>query len=893
PLTASGVYRVRLVATETGFENKYAPQYEIRVKPDLRPSAKIEKPEIEQQTLPPDALINLVGSAADDLALVSLEQQIQINRGPWLSGQLLAATGATARLERAWDLFAPGVHPGDRVTTKLVATDLKGQRGESAPLRIMIAAVGFEPQRLQRVQRRQALDKTLQQFREQADQLERKFNEARDAQHNANADALQKKQTLMAARATAEAAARKAAEAHHELQEALPHAANAREASDLLHLGAAVSRAQHAGIEQMQAELQRATEQANHNDQAAAKAELQKAQEALGSSLNNARMANDAHHQMLAAEESRMISRDLEQVNAEQRNLAEQLRATPNDPLQAERTTRRLSVAADELKSVEQQMKKLSEDSWGWPAESAKAQERELKRNRENLENALASSPNAEALKPHADRLQENVARAASATRNAEHELDQRAENARKMLQDNLGQSAEAVAALKRQIERRDQPMQPEAWKAAVNELKDRAALEERKPHADAQFASDAARTADALDALNAVHGQQATNALDAVRGLEDAIRKLDTGHKVAQTEPALRELAAQERWEKSKSPTENQQRAQDWKWTKQQMEALPSKMVGAQLPPLLTQDVQKLPNSQAANQANEVMHNRQNDPTSSKSAAEPLNKLANEVAKVKQQLKPAMDAARAEIEKLAPALSAQLAAAAKTAKQMNQETGTQAEAAAKPDNAGKIRDEAEHLAGDQQQLDQRVDDVRAALRRDANKQDLAKDEGRERARDADDANAMLRQPTPSANDLLQKAANTTQPESQQQALKGAAEQQGKLADTLNALAEHYKNLEDGKPDKTREELRAAEKDAGLKATLDGEYQKAQALAGLAGMTPEQQLAALEQALPTSKPMQHELSDIAKDALANAAENLQKKAGQEQQMAINLGSPAE
>jgi hypothetical protein len=779
------------------------------------------------------------------------------------------------------------------VTTKLVATDLKGQRGESAPLRIMIAAVGFEPQRLQRILRRQALDKTLQQFREQADQVERKVNEARDAQNNPNADSLQKKQALLAARTAAEAAAQKATEAQREIQETLRQAANAREASDLANLGGAVSRAQRAGIEQAQAALQRATEQTQRGDTQAAKNEMQRLHEPVGAAVNNARMANDVHHQMLAAEESHAIARDLEQINAEQRHLAEQLGAAPNDPLQGERTARRLSVAADELKQVEKQMKQLSEDTWGWPAETAKAHERELKRNRENLENTLAGSPNNEALKPQADRLKENVERAANVTRNAERELNQRAENARKWLQSSGDQAAEAVAALKRQIERRDQPTQPEAWKAAVNELKDRAALEEHKPHADAQFASDAARTADALEALHNVHGQQATNALDAVRGLEEAIRKLDTGHKVAQTEPALRELAAQERWEKAKTPAASQQREQEWKWTKQQMEALPEKMVRAQLPPPLTQDVQKLPQSKAANQAGEAMQERQHNPASTKNAAEPLNKLANDVAQVKQQLKPALEAARAEIEKLAPALSAQLAAAAKTAKQMKDSTGAQAQEAAQPDKSAKVRDEAERLAGDQQQLDQRVDDVRAALRRDANKQDLAKDEGRERARDADDASAMLRQPTPSANDLLQKAANTTQPQSQQSALKGAEEQQGKLADTLNALAEHYKNLEDGKPDKTRDALRAMEKEAGLKATLDGEYQKAQALANLAGMTPEQQLKALEQALPENKPMQHELSDIAKDALNNAAANLQKNAAQEQQMANHLGSPAE
>src|SRR4029077_4841203 len=44
PLTASGIYRVHLVGAESGFENKFSPEYELRAEPDLVPQVELELP---------------------------------------------------------------------------------------------------------------------------------------------------------------------------------------------------------------------------------------------------------------------------------------------------------------------------------------------------------------------------------------------------------------------------------------------------------------------------------------------------------------------------------------------------------------------------------------------------------------------------------------------------------------------------------------------------------------------------------------------------------------------------------------------------------------------------------------------------------------------------------
>ena len=137
PLTAAGSYQVHLVASETGFENKLSPQYELRPIPDLRPSAEITRPTTDARAAP-DATLELHGSAHDDLALAGVVQMIRVNQGPWREVPLIKDGSAEVVIQRSWNLRDLGLHDGDEVTTKLVATDRKGNTGESEPVRIAI-----------------------------------------------------------------------------------------------------------------------------------------------------------------------------------------------------------------------------------------------------------------------------------------------------------------------------------------------------------------------------------------------------------------------------------------------------------------------------------------------------------------------------------------------------------------------------------------------------------------------------------------------------------------------------------------------------------------------------------------------------------------------------------
>ena len=87
PLTASGVYRVHLVGADSGFENKFSPEYELRAEPDLVPEVELELPK-QDLILPANEIVDVRGVASDDQALAKVSQLVRINDGPWIETPL-------------------------------------------------------------------------------------------------------------------------------------------------------------------------------------------------------------------------------------------------------------------------------------------------------------------------------------------------------------------------------------------------------------------------------------------------------------------------------------------------------------------------------------------------------------------------------------------------------------------------------------------------------------------------------------------------------------------------------------------------------------------------------------------------------------------------------------
>ena len=147
PIAEPGIYKVHLVGEETGFDNPFSPKNEIRPEPDLIPRVGFVDIEDPTLLLPPNDILDLTGLAEDDLPLVSLEQRISVNGRDWQAVPLEIDEQARVTIDWRWDMLDLNLKSGDQVTTKLVATDRKGNEGESIPLQIVISSPDFDPDR--------------------------------------------------------------------------------------------------------------------------------------------------------------------------------------------------------------------------------------------------------------------------------------------------------------------------------------------------------------------------------------------------------------------------------------------------------------------------------------------------------------------------------------------------------------------------------------------------------------------------------------------------------------------------------------------------------------------------------------------------------------------------
>ncbi len=160
---------------ETGFENIYSPKYEIRPQPDLIPRAGFVDQQETTLLLPPNDILALKAMAEDDLPLVSLEQGISVNGREWemlpLETESVGESeGRQVGAAWQWDLLKHQLKAGDQLLTKLVATDRLGNTGESIPLRIVVAAQDFDPQRHAVMERKASLYDDLADFAELLDE---------------------------------------------------------------------------------------------------------------------------------------------------------------------------------------------------------------------------------------------------------------------------------------------------------------------------------------------------------------------------------------------------------------------------------------------------------------------------------------------------------------------------------------------------------------------------------------------------------------------------------------------------------------------------------------------------------------------------------------------------
>lgn len=931
PMRGAATYQVRLVAAETGLANKFSPTFEIRAEPDLAPRVTLESPR-NDLVVAPDEVIMVRGSAGDDIGLAAVAQQFQVNAGPWVEVPLALANKTNSPVTHRWDLLLLGLSTGDRVGTKLVAVDLKGTRIESALAQLVVGAEQSDSTRAKALAARQQVQEALEAASKAAAEL-RKAYTAEAAGKIRAGDDVQRQQTVAGAAVALADVERQLERADKQLAGALREADAGRESAELASLASALSAARRELLPRAQADREALAREMRETPERSNIGEAMKSSQRLADFT--AQMAS-GFNDLVAADQADALTERLDQIAKEQQRVQQTADGAGSDTNAWQRVARRQTGAAREAAKAEQQLAELRQRAPKQVSDRLGKTQENLKSARNGVEGALKNQAGPELASP-SRQMKGAAEQAANDARQAARELGMRADKARTDLAKLTESSAEKVARLKKDLEQlatsekkladakkngeedaklklktdADRERAEASWRAAMEQLEDRAKTEDARRDSDPQFAAQLGQTRDALEAMRAAAEADWQNAANPERlaQMEKALRGLEAGRQLSELEGAAKALARQERFE-ANAPDSNTSRPRDWNWMEKQTTAVQREARNAGLGEKTAGAMSDAMRGSAGQQVGREMAERRNGgQRAATPMAEQLDRVAGEMQRAQNEAAKAQAEARQALARTTPSLSERLLGLSRVAAEMESElkraSGAGVPPAARPATvpvAGTggtpVRPEAvgttaplaavTNLHARQTTMNARVGDAASAIRRDANAQDLALAAGRARARDADTAVELLREPPVKAEAALRSATETRAAGTRGRLLAEAARQDKDLADRLKQLAEHYRSLEAGTPDASRVALRKQEDALGTRAKQDERYAQMERLQRLASLPPEEQRRELAAELSRNPAMRAELERMSRDAVGAARHRLQGAAETERALARQM-----
>lgn len=936
------IFKVHLVSSETGFENIFSPRYEIRPVPDLIPRAGFVDQQETNLLLPPNDILALKGLAEDDLPLVSLHQEISVNGREWVEVPLEATAPPQEDPPKTsddrpqdnsvrnqmvsawdWDLLGLKLKTGDQVTTRLVATDRKGNRGESVPLRIVVSAPDFDPERHAQTEKKAALydsfvrlatltDKHKATALEIIKRLRDEHGKPSAEQRPAEERALDRTNLAQLADEI-QTESGQLLEEIHAVTRAMPAGADAY---DLDLAGRAIARLHHEHSttpDYLLAVMQQSDEKL-----------VRQAIDDLKHSFE--RSADDA--KSVAYHFQHIISHNLGAAVAQDLDaLLRQQKLIVDSPTQTwTRLVRQETVVMNQLMVVErlvaQQQGRLTghiqntfQQLLDWTTQRSEQLERAFE-SEEKLADLQRLSK--DLMRELNDRQRMDV---------VDHGLAERLNQARRDFDYRSGTLSEPLSHISHVV-REENRFTAEAAKAedstkaeefrtqserfvaevdfkyrpSLEQLRSRRTLTQARPDADPQFAADAGLTHRAVTSLLNQHRQgdpQESILPAAFHEIGPAYRVLESGHDIKNVQLCLANLIQLERW-RSQDLQARIDHPRQWDVISKGLEEGVNKLRAARVDNAIVGKFDEVRWSPATQEANRKLQQRRWVREDMVGAGSDLIDIRDHLQPASYELEAAMAAARAIIAKYAPTIPQMAQQAAEQLRKLEEETtdvadAIEAEAAeANPENETEPEPQPqtsqneERLADLQEQqtrINQQLDDLVEALVEDANSQDLMVEEQRERARDADDSIAMVQEPAQQMNEALQQAEDSQDAEVQAQELSKAAEQQERTAQALDKVAEHFEKLEQGLDiAETRAELRQQERELGIARQMDQRFEQSAELTEMAQQNPEDLLQQLEQQLAENPAMREALSEISQNTVQEARNALQDAAQREQEL---------
>ncbi|MEM0895430.1 MAG: hypothetical protein AAGJ79_01000 [Verrucomicrobiota bacterium] len=903
PITSEyGRYHVALKGNETGFENIYQPDFEIRAVPDLPPVVELSEPGASREVLP-DERVLIVGSVGDDVGIDQVARAFRLDEGEWTEDLLLKPGDVLLEspLRMEWPLAPLWLKGGQVVSMKLVAVDLKGQRAESRTVRFEVAEEYLERERREWTEKERKFAVEMRGLFEQMDEFQRSMQEASEAAKRPQAERSSSDQQKLARSESAAAIARQLAEEATaealDLMVEAPSSVERREAE-------AIAERLNSMKERL---LDPAVDAARRQSRAPRNAEMDRrltsAEAKARQAKEEVRRLNEAVSDLTAEDVAEMVAREAETFAARAEAQANS-DAIDGDILAAEEEM--LKDRGDNLlASVEDltpflrrnEQKKLEKDS----EEVRSLLEQDGDPGEANPQKMKTA---AKKLAGDLDRLQEQVEREAAKARKAlfaqtpdvAGELEKLASAARAVAQKERqreGQndpSMEELEALDREIasKREDLARNLDAMADEIRRRSEQAAIPE-SGREDSASLNEAAQAMEALeDRVREGRGSEvATTTAEELAALGEAIGNLETEATVQSLREAMEELRAMEEAAKTEGPELYSAAKSEIEEVRKQLQKNAPSEASRKL-------AQNLAQGSEAKRVDEEM--RQRESKSSREARDlsrPMEAMEDDSKKLAEALQPVVEEAKQKIADLAPSIPEQMRNLAESMKDQEEELRNLAQAGPKGPGPEAALDLASELFGNRQESEE----IQSALMAEANQQDMRDAVSRETARDADDALAQMQnfqvdRPATEFEEAMQSATGEAE---RRHRLQTAARAQEEMADALIDLAHHLEKAgeEGGEMADARSALRESESASGVSQTLTDDYTNAQEIAEMLDSAADDAaslMKALEEELARNEFMQSALESLAANTAATAAEMLEDAAAKEGELSEALPS---
>ena len=939
-------WQITLKSQETGFTNEESTPWRITTIPDLPPIAQINEP-AEQIELLPDEAVRLAGLATDDVGLGAVKLAHAINGANWTERELPCTKAAKeAPVQTLLPLAPLGVKTGDALLIKLIAIDLKGQKAESPPIRVIILEQTVDPRQREWAESQRRLALKADRLDEQTRELNKELQKVRKTERNARKDPAKAKDDAANALASAQEKFEQVKAQSEELWNALKDAArdapNQLDAAEAQLIGQKLAQLRRENLAELE---QLNSDEIDNTDQL-----KRAASEAAGSA---AAMA-EALRAFAAEDSARIAAQESQQLQRQSRMLTETSLQANRDAEQRPKWQEQQRALMAQSKTLQKDLEKLSEAQKGRNRGPLQDLDKKVTETAADLASSLdkpEQTKSPEHLYGASDNLRSRLQQAADVTRNIVEQTAKEAEQRRENLlrQENpalaklvkarlyLAEAENATRDPNHRKKNDNDGLSPlksaeKQLNEAANELQDQAELREQNQATNTQAALDTNRASRAVGELarqTATAGSiplpspeeadktrrsngPPSPATKAVAALKEQATQLEQAARVLEADALAQD--ATKALESAQAGGSRPQNQQDFTQTAAQSRAasealqqLPEKINRARLAEALQQKDPQAANNlrQAAQQASDTSRNaaEQNKnlarEAGQQQAGQQLNTqpaqqaTADAQQKAQQltaQLQPQIDAARAQLAALTPEVSDMMKRVAADLKKTQQETQTAADAAKAEKPVAEVAEKAQELRPEAAANAEKMASLQAALRQEANASNLTKQAEAQLARTADVALAQMQQKTPQIAQNLKQAAQASQSKPQAQALQSAATAQQQTAQALEQLAQNMKKVEDGQQlsEADQAAMQKMEQELGVQEPLDEAYDRAKQLAEMAQdatQNPQAVLEALEKELPKNQAMQKALAETAQ----TTAQQAEQAVAKETQQAVQNG----